>query len=175
MSRFGFFSATLPPGMKGNNDDVVSAAYIQAVASAQQKSVDFANKKSCEIEGRHIGVYAETATLDGERIEMSVGLSYVDIDGARLNFNAEVANRSFDEVHRATIDQWNKKLGCIAVQGGTDEERKVFYTSLYHTMIDPRVCQDVDGRYVVAIIKCIPPMAPLASAQCLADGMCDFD
>lgn len=148
MSRFGFFSATLPPGMKGNNDDVVSAAYIQAVASAQQKSVDFANKKSCEIEGRHIGVYAETATLDGERIEMSVGLSYVDIDGARLNFNAEVANRSFDEVHRATIDQWNKKLGCIAVQGGTDEERKVFYTSLYHTMIDPRVCQDVDGRYV---------------------------
>ena len=70
MSRFGFFSATLPPGMKGNNDDVVSAAYIQAVASAQQKSVDFANKKSCEIEGRHIGVYAETATLDGERIEL---------------------------------------------------------------------------------------------------------
>ena len=43
---------------------------------------------------------------------------------------------------------WNKELSRIRISGGTDDEKTVFYTSLYHTMIDPRIYTDVDGRYI---------------------------
>ena len=153
MRRFGFWSATLPGQMKGNNDDIVTSQYAQAMASARvvkgclPSDAQDASAVS-ELEGRSIGVYGEFATIDGERVELTMGLSYVDLDGARRNFAAEAEGRSFDTMHQAAIDQWNQRLGRVEVEGGTAEERRVFYTSLYHTMIDPRVCQDVDGRYV---------------------------
>lgn len=43
---------------------------------------------------------------------------------------------------------WNQELSRVRISGGTDDEKTVFYTSLYHTMIDPRIYTDVDGRYI---------------------------
>lgn len=46
--------------------------------------------------------------------------------------------------------QWNRELNRIRIEGGTDEEKTIFYTALYHTMIDPRIYTDTDGRYMGA-------------------------
>ena len=43
---------------------------------------------------------------------------------------------------------WNKELNRVRISGGTDDEKTIFYTAMYHTMIDPRIYTDVDGRYV---------------------------
>lgn len=66
----------------------------------------------------------------------------------RINFDKEVAGKSFDKVRTHARKMWNDRLGCIAVEGGSRDDLTVFYTSLYHTMIDPRTYADCDGRYV---------------------------
>ena len=77
-----------------------------------------------------------------------IGISYVDLDGARRNLAQEVGGRSFDQVRKATEASWEKELHRIEITGGTTEQRTVFYTSLYHCFLMPSVFSDVDGRYL---------------------------
>lgn len=79
---------------------------------------------------------------------MKIGISYVDVDGAKKNYMAEVADKDFERIKDEAHNSWNEALGKIKVEGGTNEDRVVFYTCMYHAMIDPRIHQDVDGRYV---------------------------
>ena len=81
-------------------------------------------------------------------VELKVAISFVDIDGARRNFDAELRGHDFEYIRHQAHDTWNRELGNIMVEGGTDDEKTIFYTSLYHTMIDPRIYTDVDGRYI---------------------------
>ena len=70
------------------------------------------------------------------------------MEGAACNFKQEIGSKNFDQVKQEANDLWNKELSRVQISGGTDEEKTVFYTALYHTMIDPRIYSDVDGRYV---------------------------
>jgi predicted alpha-1,2-mannosidase len=76
-----------------------------------------------------------------------VGISFVSLDGAQANLNAEQGTRSFDEIRTGTRDAWNNLLGRINVTGGTDTQLRNLYTSLYHSLLHPNVFSDVDGRY----------------------------
>lgn len=78
-------------------------------------------------------------------VTVRVGLSSVDVDGARRNLESEPG--SFDAIHRSARDAWSKALGRIMVDGGTRSQQRTFYTALYHTMIAPNVFSDADGRY----------------------------
>lgn len=104
--------------------------------------------KASERKGSRMGFYTEFPTKAGEQVELKVGISFVDLAGARRNYDAEIAEKSFRQVRREARKSWNKALSVIEVKGGTRDERTVFYTALYHTMLDPRIYQDVDGRYV---------------------------
>lgn len=141
ITRYGFWSADIPDSWSRRRDDVVSAAYQQRVAEAPVVT------GVGEIEGKHLGFFTEFATEAGHEVELRVGISFVDAEGARRNFEAEIADRSFDEVRTAARAQWNDELSRIRIEGGSDDEKTVFYTALYHTMIDPRTLTDVDGRY----------------------------
>ena len=77
-----------------------------------------------------------------------IGISYVDLDGARRNLAQEVGGRSFDQVREAAEAAWEKELHKIEITGGTTDQRTVFYTSLYHCFLMPSVFSDVDGRYL---------------------------
>ena len=101
-----------------------------------------------ELEGKHLGFFTEFPTKEGEQVEMKVGISFVDMEGAANNFKQEIASKNFAQVKQEASDLWNKELSRIRISGGTDDEKTVFYTSLYHTMIDPRIYTDVDGRYI---------------------------
>jgi len=98
-------------------------------------------------EGSHLGFYTEWATRMGEQVVLKTGISFVSMEGAEKNLKAEIAGWNFDRVHEAAKQLWDKALGKIQISGGTDDERTIFYTSLYHTLIDPRVLSDVDGTY----------------------------
>ncbi|MET8851414.1 GH92 family glycosyl hydrolase [Amycolatopsis sp. NPDC004625] len=80
-------------------------------------------------------------------VQVRVGLSYVDAAGARLNLATEQHGASFDAVKADARRTWNDRLRQIAVEGGTDAATRTFYTALYHTLMQPNVFSDVDGRY----------------------------
>jgi predicted alpha-1,2-mannosidase len=84
----------------------------------------------------------------GGELLVRVGISAVDIDGARRNLEAEPGDRAFDKIRGMARDTWNRALGRIEIEGGTRDQREIFYTALYHAMIAPNVYSDVDGRYL---------------------------
>jgi len=86
-------------------------------------------------------------TTAGEKIYIKVGISAVNENGARLNMKTEIPGWDFDQVRNNAKASWNKELSKIEVEGGTDQQKTVFYTALYHTMVNPNTCIDVDGSY----------------------------
>lgn len=98
-------------------------------------------------EGTNIKAFAGFTTAAGEQIEVKVGLSAVDSEGALKNLTAEIPGWNFDGVRKQGYDTWNKELGKIRVKGGSDDQMKVFYSALYHAMLQPNTFMDTDGRY----------------------------
>ena len=84
---------------------------------------------------------------DGDQVLLKVAISFVSIEGARKNLEAELPHWDFDRVRADAKAAWNKELSKIEVSGGTENQTTNFYTALYHTMIHPNVFNDVDGQY----------------------------
>lgn len=78
---------------------------------------------------------------------VTVGLSGVSVEGARKNLEAECAHFDFDKIKRTTQQRWAEQLNKIQVKGGSEEQKKSFYTALYHTCLVPYRWNDVDGAY----------------------------
>lgn len=76
-----------------------------------------------------------------------VALSPVSIENARQNMTAEVPAWNFDEVSAAAEQSWENELGKIQIQG-TDLQKTIFYTALYHTMVQPNTMSDANGEYM---------------------------
>lgn len=83
----------------------------------------------------------------GDMVEVRVGISAVSIAGARKNLEVEALEKNFDEIRRAAEQRWSKALGKIKIKGGTDSQKRVFYTALYHVLLNPNLYMDVDGKY----------------------------
>lgn len=83
-----------------------------------------------------------------EPIEIRVGISPVNWQGAQKNLEAEAPSFDLAKVKEDAEDAWAKKLAKIKVEGGTDAEKTNFYTGMYHMMIAPIEFYDVDGQYV---------------------------
>jgi predicted alpha-1,2-mannosidase len=97
--------------------------------------------------GRNVKAYVRFTTSRNEQILVKVGISAVDIDGARRNLVREVPGWDFDAVKRTAQEAWEAELGKIKVDGGTEEQYRTFYTALYHALLAPNTFSDVDGRY----------------------------
>ncbi len=82
-----------------------------------------------------------------EPLIVKVALSAVDAAGARANAAAEAAGWDFDSYRQQAHDLWAAQLATIDITG-SDDEKRIFYTGMYHTMTQPNVMSDVDGRYV---------------------------
>jgi predicted alpha-1,2-mannosidase len=80
-------------------------------------------------------------------VTVRVGVSFVDVEGARRNALTEQKAQSYDTIRQAVRDDWNQWLNRITVGGGTDAQLRVFYTALYHALLHPSVFSDTDGRY----------------------------
>ena len=101
-----------------------------------------------EVAGDNIGYrFCYDNLADGEQITVQMGVSFVSIENARENLNAEQQDRDFDTVHALAVEQWNNDLGRISIEGGTKEQQTIFYTALYHALIHPSIISDVNGEY----------------------------
>jgi predicted alpha-1,2-mannosidase len=82
----------------------------------------------------------------GEKILVKVSLSPTSYEGAKLN-SSEIKHWNFDKAHKAAIALWNKELSKIEVTSNDKDKLAIFYTALYHTMMQPNIAQDLDGKY----------------------------
>lgn len=80
-------------------------------------------------------------------VELKIGFSFVSIENARMNLQAELAGKSFDEVRREADATWDRLLGHIRVEGGTEAERSMLYSTLYRVFLFPHLRSDVNGEY----------------------------
>ncbi len=93
------------------------------------------------------GIKASLAFGEGDQLKVKVAISAVDEEGAKKNLDAEIPDWDFENARTDARLAWESQLNKINVDGGSDQQKEVFYTSLYHTMIAPNLYHDVDGRY----------------------------
>ena len=96
--------------------------------------------------GAKIGAYLHFPKQQ-QIIELQVGISFVSIAQARKNLLKEAPKWDFDGTRKATEAIWEKELSVVKIAGGTEEQQKIFYTALYHSMLMPTILSDVDGQY----------------------------
>ena len=101
-----------------------------------------------EIAGDNIGYrFCYDNLGEGEQITVQVGVSFVSIENARKNLDAEQQGKDFDQIRAQATEMWNNDLGRIKVEGGTADQQTIFYTALYHALIHPSTISDVNGDY----------------------------
>ena len=97
-------------------------------------------------EGVELALSFSKQVKKGEKILVKVSLSPTGYDGAKLN-SSEIKHWDFEKVHKAAIALWNKELSKIEVTSNDKDKLAIFYTALYHTMMQPNIAQDLDGKY----------------------------
>lgn len=100
-----------------------------------------------ELAGNEVGYYFSYDCREGEQIEVRMGVSFVSMANARENLDAEQQGLSFADIRQKARDTWEKTLSRVTVEGGTEAQKRVFYTALYHSQLHPNILQDVNGQY----------------------------
>ncbi len=96
--------------------------------------------------GSIVGIVFSTEIKKGESIKVKVALSPTSVAGAKLNA-AEISDWDFEKVHRKAQKTWSDALSSIKIVENNTNKKTIFYTALYHTMVQPNIAQDLDGSY----------------------------
>jgi predicted alpha-1,2-mannosidase len=99
--------------------------------------------------GRHAGAFFQYKGGKKQTVFVKVGISYVSIADARRNLEAEQPGWDFNQIKKQAREKWNNQLSKIKVEGGTHRQKVIFYTGLYHMLLEPNVFNDVNGDYLV--------------------------
>lgn len=97
--------------------------------------------------GKSLKAWMKFPKLPNGVLLVKVGLSAVSEEGAVKNLETELPGWNFDAVVKMAQNAWQSELGKIMIEGGTIQQRRIFYTSLYHAMVVPNLFSDVDGYY----------------------------
>ena len=100
------------------------------------------------LEGENIGGYVRFDKLKSGSLLMKVAISYVSEEQADLNMKIELNHWNFDRVKEESFAAWNRELGKIAVEGGSEQERIKFYTDLWHSLLGRHIFSDINGKYI---------------------------
>jgi predicted alpha-1,2-mannosidase len=149
LNDFGVISIDLPEGRLEGPSGLVSDYFL---------TDDFYNRvkdgkvmhKFAEQYGRHLIFHVQFPTSEKQQVLAKTGISFVSMEGARRNLHEDIPDWSFENVRSRARALWNTALSCIAIDGATETQRRIFNTALYHAMIDPRNVTDVDRQYMGA-------------------------
>ena len=96
--------------------------------------------------GKHTGAWLDFGNQ--HEVVLKVGISFVSEAGALSNLNKELPGWDFERAHAQARLAWSELLGRAAVEGGTGDQRRIFYTGLYHSFLTPTLFSDADGSYM---------------------------
>ena len=97
--------------------------------------------------GKDLHLCADLDVSSSQPVLIRCGISYVDIEGARHNLDTECPDFDFNRIYSLTDDAWENALSIATVEGDNSTDLTLFYTCLYHALLDPRTLVDADGRY----------------------------
>ena len=120
-------------------------AVDQPFAAYGTWSEDQLNPNSTTSHAAHTGAYLSFNT---SQVQLKPAISYVSVENALANMDAEDLGWDFDAERSAARQAWNAALGRIQVSGGSEQSQKVFYTALYHSFFHPNLFSDANGDYV---------------------------
>jgi predicted alpha-1,2-mannosidase len=123
------------------------AEFSEAFNSFGMVEDDVEKKGQKSAKGENLKAWFDFSTDSRTIIYAKVGISAVDVKGAKNNLLSEIPSWNFDSVKMVAQTKWTDLMEKMKVEGGTDEQKEVFYTALYHTMLAPNLYTDVDGRY----------------------------
>jgi predicted alpha-1,2-mannosidase len=142
-------NGAVTPGKANETGGAAASSAVQAAnktaAAAQSKS---AKAQDVTASGAGTGGFVTFDTSKSRAVNVRLGLSFTSMAGAQSNLTAENGGRqSFDQIATAARKTWDDRLGEIQVGGGTDEQKRTFYSSLYHSLLQPNVFSDDNGQY----------------------------
>ncbi|NLU90743.1 GH92 family glycosyl hydrolase [Chitinophaga sp. Ak27] len=141
LKNYGIWEVAIAPNANRKREAIESTDFQSLTAHAN--ILTGCNEK----QGKHLGFYTTFNTSEGEPVLLKAGISFVSMEGARKNLQQEITDWDFNAIADRSTQMWNDALGKIKISGGTAEQKVIFYTALYHSMIDPRSFTDVDGNY----------------------------
>jgi len=144
LKDFGIWSANIPDNQIRKNAEVASKEYQNIIADSEI----FKGKK--EMLGKHLGFYSEFPTKENETVLLKTGLSFVSVENAKENLKFDIPVWDFEGVYNRSKQSWNQSVENIKVEGGSEDDKEIFYTAMYHAMIDPRIYSDQNGQYMGA-------------------------
>lgn len=102
-------------------------------------------KDSLEVTNGHAGAVIGFKTRRGEKVNLRVASSFISVEQAELNLQREIGNTSFDATAQKGKQAWNKVLGRIKVEGGSEEQTRTFYSCLYRAVQFPQKHYETDA------------------------------
>ncbi|MGN6416605.1 MAG: GH92 family glycosyl hydrolase [Pseudobacter sp.] len=102
-------------------------------------------KDSLEVTNAHAGAVIGFKTKRGEKVNLRVASSFISLEQAELNLQREIGNTSFDATAQKGKQAWNKVLGRIKVEGGSEEQTRTFYSCLYRAVQFPQKHYEFDA------------------------------
>jgi predicted alpha-1,2-mannosidase len=119
---------------------------FESYATWKGKQVQPGNRESAGLDiGADLSFARDAAN---PTVEFQMAISYVSAANARLNFDAEAAKASFDDVAKAAREAWETRLAAIQITGGTNTQQRIFYTALFRCFQMPTRFADVNGEYI---------------------------
>jgi predicted alpha-1,2-mannosidase len=132
-------SGGVPDNFKNYFVVVFDKPFVKSEVWSKNKIV----KGKTELEDNHVGAAIQFKTRKGEKIHARVASSFISYEQAERNLK-ELGNDSFDQVKEKGAASWNKELSRIKVEGGTDDQIKTFYSTLYRVLLFPRKFYEYD-------------------------------
>jgi predicted alpha-1,2-mannosidase len=96
-----------------------------------------------------LGAFLKFNLKDNQTVLLKTAISYVSIEQARLNMETEMDHFgwNFDAVRKNAVDTWNKLLGKVTIEGGSESDKMKFYTNMYRAYCSRTIFSDVNGKY----------------------------
>jgi predicted alpha-1,2-mannosidase len=107
---------------------------------------DQLSENSKQASGEHVGAIIGFKTQKGEEVHVKVASSFISPEQAQLNLDREIGSKNFEEVLSDAESAWEKELGRIQVEGGTDDQLKTFYSCLYRVLLFPRKFHEINAN-----------------------------
>ncbi len=142
-------------GFGRGNGNIGYELYFVCELSVPFKSAEFFENEeykqpTLECEGEDLGLVAYFDLDATNTLTVKCAISYTDLDGARENFKRECEVIDFDTARENALKAWQKAVDIIEIDTNNDTDRTIFYTCLYHTLLDPRTLVDANGRFRMA-------------------------
>ncbi|MCC8411175.1 GH92 family glycosyl hydrolase [Mucilaginibacter sp. UR6-1] len=120
--------------------------YVDKPITVAKTYKDTVENNGLEVDDKHALAVIGFKTVKGEKVNLRVASSFVSIEQADLNLKRELAGDSFDQTKEKAHTIWNKTLGRLTVEGGTDEQQRTFYSCLYRMLFFPNKLYEIDAN-----------------------------